>query len=270
MENPYEIIDVVLSEASRLQKTISRKDSTQVRSLDEKGIIKAFAYSWIKTHRPQLEKFFNSDSFSEVNDTCTELLESSEKATARTKYKSLIKSLKKDLITLRSEIINKPPQEEANHDDFPPDFSELIHDKRMQTILIRRWEETLSCLSVKADLAATIMMGGLLEALFLARVNLLDGKKKDQLFKCQSAPNEPSTGKKAPLQKWTLKDYVDVSHEMGWIRETGRDVGRILRDYRNFVHPAKELSHSIEIKTEDAQLFWVVFKSLANQILKSI
>ena len=46
-------------------------------------------------------------------------------------------------------------------------------------------------------------------------------------------------------------------------------MGVVLRDYRNYIHPAKELSHGIQIGPEDSKLFWSVFKSLANQILDS-
>jgi MrcB-like, N-terminal domain len=43
----------------------------------------------------------------------------------------------------------------------------------MKVILERRWNECQRCLRARAPLAATVMMGGLLEALFVARANLM-------------------------------------------------------------------------------------------------
>jgi len=267
MENPEEIIENILNGIVRLQKTISKKSTNQLRGSDELTFVKAFAYAWFKTQRPKIEGFSGSQLFVQINEKFTTLLEYAEHHTSRSKYKELIKNLKKSLVGFRSEIMKSPSQGELPQDDLPPDFSGLIHDEKMRGILIRRWEETQKCLSVEADLSATVMMGGLLEALLLARVNIL--YDKSVLFKCQSAPFDTKENKKRPLQEWTLKDYIDVAHELKWIRQSARDVGVVLRDYRNYIHPAKELSHGIQIVPEDSKLFWSVFKSLANQILDS-
>ena len=41
-----------------------------------------------------------------------------------------------------------------------------------------------------------------------------------------------------------------------------------MRDYRNYIHPQKELSHGITITAEDAKMMWEVAKSVARQVLK--
>jgi len=138
----------------------------------------------------------------------------------------------------------------------------------MQSILTRRWQETAKCLDAGAHLAATVMMGSLLEALLLSRVNRIHDKAF--LFSTKSAPIDKKTGKAQPLQKWTLQHYIDVAHEVGWIRQSARDLSVVLRDYRNYIHPAKELSHGVRVNSDDSAMFWVVFQSLAEQILKSV
>jgi len=60
----------------------------------------------------------------------------------------------------------------------------------MLAILTRRWAETLSCMRVDAHLAATVMMGGLLEAILLARVNRLTDLKP--VFTARAAPKDKS------------------------------------------------------------------------------
>jgi hypothetical protein len=43
----------------------------------------------------------------------------------------------------------------------------------------------------------------------------------------------------------------------------------VLRDYRNYVHPQKQLSHGVHLKSDDAKLFWEVSKSIARQVIDS-
>ncbi len=138
----------------------------------------------------------------------------------------------------------------------------------MQAILTRRWQETTLCLGAGAHLAATVMMGAMLEALLLSRVNHLSDKSS--LFKTKSCPKDKKSGKPLSLQRWTLQHYIDAAREMGWIRQAARDVSVVLRDYRNYIHPSKELSHGARIEKEDSDMFWVVFQSLASQIAGSV
>jgi hypothetical protein len=106
--------------------------------------------------------------------------------------------------------------------DVPPDFSKLIADPRMQQILQRRWIESTLCIAANTPLAATVMMGGLLEALLLARINRETNKAP--IFTAVAAPKDKSN-KTHPLKEWTLQHYIDVAHELNWISE----VRRILR-----------------------------------------
>jgi hypothetical protein len=110
------------------------------------------------------------------------------------------------------------------------------------------------------------MLGGLLEALFLVRINRLPNLAP--VFTAAAAPKDKA-GKSRPLKEWGLKDYLDVAKELGWIRQSAKDVGQVLRDYRNYIHPEKELSHGITVVAEDTGMFVSVFSSIAEQIIKS-
>ena len=84
----------------------------------------------------------------------------------------------------------------------------------MQTILVARWHECIKCIDADVPLAATVMMGGLLEALLLARINRETVKRA--IFTAKAAPKD-HTKKTKPLADWTLKDFIDVVHELGWM-----------------------------------------------------
>src|SRR5437867_2340270 len=102
-------------------------------------------------------------------------------------------------------------------------------------------------------------------ALLLARINSAADRKP--VFTATAAPKDRNSGKSLPLQEWTLRHYIDVAHELEWISQSAKDVGAVLRDYRNYVHPYKELSHGVSLQARDATLFWEVTKSISRQLL---
>jgi hypothetical protein len=126
----------------------------------------------------------------------------------------------------------------------------------------------VKCIEGSAFLAATVMMGGLLEALLVARANRMSDKSP--LFAATSTPIDPKTKKPLDLRQWTLAPYIDVSHELGWITRSAKDVAIVLRDYRNYVHPEKERSHGVTLSREDAVMFWELVKTLTRQLLTSV
>ena len=190
---------------------------------------------------------------------------SSERAGARTKYLSILKTIRKELIRLQSECAAMPASLIPT-DDAAPNFAPLISDAAMQAILNARWRECTRCIAADVPLAATVMMGGLLEALLLARINRETDKRP--IFTAKSAPKD-RVAKTKPLSEWMLKDYIDVVHELGWITVSAKDVGAVLRDYRNYIHPQKQLSHGVHLKLDDARLFWEISKSISRQVIDS-
>jgi hypothetical protein len=73
----------------------------------------------------------------------------------------------------------------------------------------------------------------------------------------------------ASLSDWTLRHYIDVGQELGWISRSGKDVAAVLRDYRNYIHPEKQRSHGVTLNAHDSAMFWEVTKSLTRQLLNT-
>lgn len=260
MEND---LDKVLSEADKLKKLINKGNSVTVRNNDETSTIKAVAYTWFKSHRDTFNNV-NQDVLSELDELYKTILNASDKQTSRKVYASILKEIKKNLLLCRSEQLTKPLTKTSNN---IPNFSLVTADTRMQKILSQRWEECDRCLSSKAPLASTVMMGGLLEAMLLSKIN--GEPDKLLLVKANNAPKDFKTGKTKQLQEWGLKDYIAVAHEMGWISVSAKDVGAVLRDYRNYIHPFKQLSHGIDLTQSDAELFWEITKTITRQLAES-
>lgn len=255
-------IDAAVDAVTRLRGILHKGQNRQVRSSDERALVKATAQAWFKNHRPSLATLQADSSFKAADQAFASLLEWADQNTTRAKYRDLLQATKAQLVKLRSSGVLVAPSVEPAR----PQFQLLISDPKMLGILERRWTETLACQRVGADLAATVMLGGLLEALFLVRINRLTNLAP--VFTAAAAPKD-KTGKSRPLKEWGLKDYLDVANELGWIRQSAKDVGQVLRDYRNYIHPEKELSHGVTVVAEDTAMFVNVFSSIAEQIIKS-
>lgn len=256
-----------MREADVLRKTLKRAKTVQVQGAEERSLVKATTLAWFNTHRPAIAAAVDSAALGEVDDLYRSLLSATDRAATRKSYDTSLAALRPSLAAIRSDhvaALAKPRPQTQPH-EAPPSFATLVGDPQMQAALERRWQECNTCIAAGAPLAATVVMGGLLEALLLARINR--ESNKSSVFKAVGAPKDRA-GKTLPLKEWMLKHYIDVAHELKWISQSAKDVGEVLRDYRNYIHPYKELSHGMVLTVEDATLLWDVAKSVARQLLK--
>jgi hypothetical protein len=260
---PHDAIEEAIRSCDQLRSHL-RQGNRQVRSAEERTAIKSMAGAWFRSLRKQLADIAAS-GLPGIDAHYHVLLEWAERNTTRDRYVDELAALKTALVALRSRVLVSPAQPPAKRERVP-DFAPLIADRSMQDILARRWEETTRCLDARAPLAATVMMGGLLEALLLARINRVNPLQP--VFTAKTAPRDEE-GKTLRLRDWGLRDYIDVSHELGWLTRSAKDVSAVVRDYRNYIHPVKEHTHQVAITDRDAQLFWTVVGELARQVIAS-
>jgi len=186
----------------------------------------------------------------------------------RTRYITIIKSGKTLLGSLHAERAIELANIETtvSTSDIAPSFATIAGDAEMQKILENRWNECVGCVNNSLPLASTVMIGGLLEAVLLARINKLPDKKP--AFTAAAAPKDKRTGATLVLKDWGLSNFIDVAHELKWISDTYKDVGAILRDYRNYIHPHKEHQHGKSLTPDDAKVLWEIGKTILHQVLK--
>jgi hypothetical protein len=265
---PQKAIESASSEITRLRGLLVKGASKQVSSDDERSVIKATALSWFNTHRKVIASVLDPVFLSGIDDGYRIVLGSSDKAALRSRYIYFLKQVKKALARVQSDhvlVLSTDQHAKVETSEVSPGFAPLVTDTRMQTILGNRWQECVKCVSHGAPLSAVVMMGGILEGLLLARINQM--KDKSKVFKAAAAPKDKA-GITLPLKEWGLTNYLDVAHELEWISRTTRDVGGVVRDYRNYVHPQKEYSHGVIISIDDAKMLWEISKSVARQVLK--
>ena len=264
MTDGQQALDDAIRRCDFLIALLRKKTTAQVWAEDERGTIKATCFAWFKNQNPQIAVQLDPGDLTAADAIYQRMLNASERAGSRAQYQRSVKQLRNELLGVRAKQMVAATKAGVTA-DVTPSFAVLIRDPKMQGILERRWDECVRCLHAPAPMAATVMMGGLLEGLLLARVN----KESDQrpIFTAAGAPKD-KTGRTLVLKDWTLKNFIDVAHELEWITVSARDVSVVLRDYRNYIHPQKELSHGIMLKPEDASILWEVAKSISRQLLK--
>lgn len=251
-------LGALLIDVDKLRNAIRKVNTQQIRSADDKAHIKAVATAWFRTYKPVAV----GKDVSYLDQTFGLLLTASERAPSTKKVRQHLKDLRAYVVMLQTELIATPTPV-AGITDTAPSFA-AVPDLVMQQILVRRWNECVACLQASAPLAAIVMMGGLLESLFLARVNREPNPAA--IYTARSAPKD-KTGKTWLLKDWGLGNFIAVAHDLGWITQSGKDVSAVLQNYRNFIHPQKELSSQASLTPDDARMLWVVAKEIAARLL---
>lgn len=265
MTEGQQALDDAIKRCDFLRKLLQKKDAKQVWAEDERSTLKATCLAWFNNQKPTIERQLDSSVLDTANAIFDGMLKASDRAGTRSQYQRNLKRLREALLEIRSKQMLAPSKVAATA-DAAPSFAMLIPDPKMQNILVRRWNECVTCLHAPAPMAATVMMGGLLEGLLLARINREPNQQP--IFTSKGSPKDKKSGNPLPLTAWALKNFIDVAHELGWISESAKDVGVVLRDYRNYIHPQKELSHGVVLKTDDATILWEIAKSISKQLLK--
>jgi hypothetical protein len=263
-------IESAIAEVTKARAAIKKSTSKQVSGENEIDRIKSLAFAWFESHRPSVAAHPSKPDLSKVDSCYRTIMEATGRRTMRASYSSSLLAARGSLLELRSFIathLHVPAASSAPTLDTAPNFAPLAFDPRMQAILQRRWDEVQRCIAVKANLAATVMMGGLLESLLLARINV--SPNKSLVFKAKTAPRDKK-GKVIPLPDWKLIHMVEVAHELNWVTKGAKDLGNVLRDFRNYIHPHKEHTDGVLIGDEDARMFWEVTKSISRFVLGSV
>lgn len=256
-------IDAAFAELSTLKEVLSRARSKQVTSDDQKRTAKATALTWFHTRRPAVAKATSDEHVQPIDRVYQELIAFSAKAALKSKYLKTIGGGLKQISLFQIEFALQLAKATVSSDDLPHrklrrSSRLLAVDQKMEAILIRRWNECVCTVSNGAPLSAVVMMGGLLEALLLAWINKLSPPDRARVVGAASAPKDSKTGRVLDIRDWMLKSYIDVAHELSWISTSAKDVGVVLRDYRNYVHPHKEYSHGSVLTLDDARVLWDV------------
>ncbi len=147
----------------------------------------------------------------------------------------------------------------------PPNFLTLGLEPGIGELLGRRWDEAQKCVDSKSFLAATIIMGSMLEGLLLGV--------------CQRYPKEANTtpctpkdssGKVLKFHEWSLSQMIDVAHHAGWIDLDVKKFSHSLRDFRNLIHPYEQMLTGANPDSDTCKISWLVVQAAVNDLAEKL
>lgn len=166
---------------------------------------------------------------------------------------------------IRKSAANK--DDELSENDFlKKEFEDIVLDSSIVPssivgVLQSRIAEMEVTLRNNAPLAVIFLAGSTLEGILLGVATLYP----KQFNLAHSAPKEDN-GKTKQFQKWTLNNFIEVAHELGYLKEDVKKFSHSLRDFRNYIHPYEQQMHSFLPDINTAKICFQVLKAAIEQI----
>lgn len=164
------------------------------------------------------------------------------------------KEFNKTIDSSESTFLNKQFSEDIKIND-------LKLDSVITEYLQERIEEIQSSPKHKTPLSTIFLLGSTLEGILLA----IAIKNKDKFTKAKSAPKNKSSHM-LNIYDWKLYSLIDVAHEVGFIDQDVKKFSHVLRDFRNYIHPYRQMSENFHPNQHTVDICWQVFKAAYEQI----
>ncbi len=173
----------------------------------------------------------------------------------------------KDITFQKASDSDFEPQGELKEDDFlKKEFSEIPLNKlglsdALAIVLQQRFEEIKTCIQHKAPLSVIFLCGSSLEGILL-------GIASDNAMRFNQAKSaaKDREGNVKPFQQWTLNNFIDVAHEVGYLNEDVKKFSHSLRIFRNYIHPYEQMSTRFNPDEHTAKISWQVLKAAIYQL----
>lgn len=119
----------------------------------------------------------------------------------------------------------------------PVSFDGLNLRPQLIPVLEERFVEMCQCEASNMPLAAIFLCGSILEGILLSVA-------MENPAEFNSSPSAPRARDNAvkKYQDWSLANFIDVSHELGLLREDAKRFSHQLREFRNYIHPHAQMA----------------------------
>ncbi|MGA9571456.1 MAG: hypothetical protein WBS17_15325 [Candidatus Acidiferrales bacterium] len=129
-----------------------------------------------------------------------------------------------------------------------PDFA-FVNDARLKGIIERDFGELNRIRSVLSIKSRIVIAGGLIEGLLL---DALLARSNDAMA-AKDAEKEKN-GKPKPIEEWRLGSLIKVARELKLISQDAEKHTPTIRDYRNLVHPGREIRERLSVREPVANI----------------
>lgn len=132
-------------------------------------------------------------------------------------------------------------------------INEGVVSSKFLRLLEVRLSEIQLCVKYKICLGGMFLIGSTIEGLLLGVA---------EKFQFKSSSKAPKT----ELEKWTLSNLIDVANDLRILKKDRKDFSHRLREYRNYIHPDREIKedHHPDIQTLKAS--YEVLKGIVDDL----
>ncbi len=143
------------------------------------------------------------------------------------------------------------------------DWAKLNTESDLRFVLDQRIAEIKIALQYNAPLSAVFLCGSTLEGL------LLDiASRNMQAFNLAESVPKTKEGKHKQLHEWTLNDFINVAHEVGFLSLDVKKHSHALRDFRNYIHPRQQIVEKFNPDQHTARISWQVLQAAIADLSK--
>ena len=129
---------------------------------------------------------------------------------------------------------------------------EYVSDEVFQNILERDYDEIQRCINTKAAKSVLILAGSIVEALL-----------SDYFIE-----NLPSGCTQSTILNSSLANLLDLAENEGLITRSDKNLATVIKDYRNLIHPGKEVRKHEQFDFETSELSFKILNLLIRKIEK--
>jgi len=141
-------------------------------------------------------------------------------------------------------------------------ISALKIDGAVTVVLEQRIVEVKQCLNAGAPLSVIFLCGSILEGILLG----IATKNPKQFNQSSVCPKHKDTGKAKQFHEWSLNNFIEVAYNVGYIGLDVKKYSHSLRDFRNYIHPYRQMSSGFNPDMHTARISWQVLKAAMHDI----
>jgi hypothetical protein len=172
---------------------------------------------------------------------------------------------------IRRKIQHKSQPQHINHLPPLPRISwSFISDVTLRKIIARDYAELKKQREALAYKGMIIMCGSILEAVLISvlmKQSQLDiDAKYKEIAQEERWNKQPATAPPLNEDKWTLNHLISVAAKLKILYDDGEAYALLVKDYRNLVHPMKEVRKGIKPSKETANAMLILFRNVIAQI----
>lgn len=145
-----------------------------------------------------------------------------------------------------------------------PNFAKAKGSAAFIKLLEDRWEEAVITYSSFAPRMTVIALGGILEGALLAYTDA----NKIAALGSKKAPRDNRGSLISDIDKWKLEQLIDVVADLGWIHQSREKFSHVVRQYRNYIHPAREMKEGVSIDQGACDISWIVVKASLDDLMR--